>query len=175
MIAYGSQNISQNDIDAVIDVLKSANLTQGPAVEQFERSVLTYTGALHALAFNSATSALHSACMALDLGPGDLLWTTPNTFVASANCALYCGAEVDFVDIDPQTYNLCTIKLEDKLIDAEKNGRLPKIVVPVHLAGQSCNMVAIHALGQKYGFKIIEDASHAIGGQYRGEPIGNCR
>ena len=175
MIAYGRQDISQADIDAVVGVLKSVHLTQGPAIEAFERSVMAHTGSKHALAVNSATSALHIACLALDLGPGDWLWTTPNTFVASANCALYCGAQVDFVDIDPLTHNLCPKQLEEKLITAEKKGRLPKIVVPVHLTGQSCDMVAIHALGQKYGFKIIEDASHAIGGQYRGEPIGNGR
>lgn len=175
MIAYGRQDISQSDIEAVIGVLKSVNLTQGPAIEQFERSVMDHTGSKHAVAVNSATSALHIACLALNLGPGDWLWTTPNTFVASANCALYCGAQVDFVDIDPLTYNLCPLQLEAKLIAAEKVARLPKIVVPVHLTGQPCNMKAIHALSQKYGFKIIEDASHAIGGQYLGEPIGNGR
>jgi UDP-4-amino-4,6-dideoxy-N-acetyl-beta-L-altrosamine transaminase len=175
MIRYGQQDITQTDIDAVIGVLKSVNLTQGPNIPQFEQSVLTHTGAMHAMAVNSATSALHIACLALDLGPGDWLWTTPNTFVASANCALYCGAQVDFVDIDPLTYNLCPQKLEAKLIQAEKAGRLPKIVVPVHLTGQPCDMAAIHALSQKYGFKIIEDASHAIGGRYKGEPIGNGR
>lgn len=175
MIAYGRQDISQSDIEAVIGVLKSVNLTQGPAIEQFERSVMDHTGSKHAVAVNSATSALHIACLALNLGPGDWLWTTPNTFVASANCALYCGAQVDFVDIDPLTYNLCPLQLEAKLIAAEKVGRLPKIVVPVHLTGQPCDMKAINALSQKYGFKIIEDASHAIGGQYLGEPIGNCR
>lgn len=175
MIRYGQQDITQADIDAVIGVLKSVHLTQGPSIQQFEQSVLTHAGAKHAVAVNSATSALHIACLALDLGPGDWLWTTPNTFVASANCALYCGAQVDFVDIDPRTYNLCPQALEAKLIEAEKAGRLPKIVVPVHLCGQPCDMAAIHALGQKYGFKIIEDASHAIGGQYKGEPIGNGR
>lgn len=175
MIRYGQQDITQADIDAVIGVLKSVNLTQGPNIPQFEESVMAHTGAKHAVAVNSATSALHIACLALDLGPGDLLWTTPNTFVASANCALYCGAEVDFVDIDPSTYNLCPEKLEAKLVEAEKSGRLPKIVIPVHLCGQPCDMQAIHALSQKYGFKIIEDAAHAIGGQYQGEPIGNGR
>ena len=175
MIRYGQQDITQSDIDAVVGVLKSLNLTQGPNIPQFEQSVTTHTGAKHAVAVNSATSALHIACMALDLGPGDLLWTSPNTFVASANCALYCGAQVDFVDIDPRTYNLCPVKLEAKLIQAQKDNKLPKIVVPVHLTGQPCDMAAIHALGQKYGFKIIEDASHAIGGQYKGEPIGNGR
>lgn len=175
MIRYGQQDITQADIDAVIGVLKSVNLTQGPNIPQFEQSVVAHTGAKHAVAVNSATSALHIACLALDLGPGDWLWTTPNTFVASANCALYCGAKVDFVDIDPFTYNLCPQKLEAKLIEAEKVGRLPKIVIPVHLCGQPCDMQAIHALGQKYGFKIIEDASHAIGGKYQGEPIGNGR
>lgn len=175
MIRYGQQDITQADIDAVVSVLKSVNLTQGPNIEQFEHSVLQHVGAKHAVAVNSATSALHIACMALELGPGDWLWTTPNTFVASANCALYCGAQVDFVDIDPRTYNLCATKLEAKLIQAEKNGKLPKIVVPVHMTGQPCDMAVIHALGQKYGFKIIEDASHAIGGKYKGEPIGNGR
>lgn len=172
MIRYGQQDITQADIDAVIGVLKSVNLTQGPNIPQFEESVLAHTGAKHAVAVNSATSALHIACLSLGLGPGDWLWTTPNTFVASANCALYCGAQVDFVDIDPRTYNLCPLKLEEKLIAADKSGKLPKIVVPVHFAGQPCDMAAIYALSQKYGFRIIEDASHAIGGKYKGEPIG---
>lgn len=175
MIRYGQQDITQADIDAVIDVLRSVNLTQGPAITRFEQSVMDETGARHAVAVNSATSALHIACLALDLGPGDWLWTTPNTFVASSNCALYCGAQVDFVDIDPATWNLSPAALEEKLVRAEREGRLPKIVVPVHLTGQPCDMAAIHALGQKYGFRIIEDASHAIGGRYRGEPIGNGR
>lgn len=175
MIRYGQQDITQADIDAVVSVLQSVNLTQGPNIPQFEESVIQHTGARHAVAVNSATSALHIACMALELGPGDWLWTSPNTFVASANCALYCGAQVDFVDIDPRTYNLCANALETKLIDAERAGRLPKIVVPVHMCGQPCDMAAIHALSQRFGFKIIEDASHAIGGMYKNEPIGNCR
>ncbi len=175
MIRYGQQDITQADIDAVVHVMRSVNLTQGPNIPQFEESVVTQSGAKHGVAVNSATSALHIACLALDLGPGDWLWTTPNTFVASANCALYCGARVDFVDIDPRTYNVCPGKLEAKLIDAEKAGRLPKVVVPVHLCGQPCDMAAIHRLSQKYGFKIVEDASHAIGGRYKGEPIGNCK
>ncbi|HWK42603.1 MAG TPA: UDP-4-amino-4,6-dideoxy-N-acetyl-beta-L-altrosamine transaminase [Croceibacterium sp.] len=175
MIRYGQQDISQDDIDAVISVLTSVNLTQGPTIPQFENGLLAHVGAKHAIAVNSATSALHIACLALDLGPGDWLWTTPNTFVASANCGLYCGAKVDFVDIDPRTYNLSPEALEAKLIDAERHGKLPKVVVPVHLAGQPCDMEAVHALGQKYGFRIIEDASHAVGGSYQGEPIGNCR
>jgi UDP-4-amino-4,6-dideoxy-N-acetyl-beta-L-altrosamine transaminase len=175
MIRYGQQDITQADIDAVIAVLKSVNLTQGPAITKFEQSVVVHTGAKHAVAVSNATAALHIACLALDLGPGDWLWTTPNTFVASANCALYCGAQVDFVDTDPRTYNLCPQKLEAKLIQAQQANKLPKVVVPVHLTGQPCDMAAIHALGQKYGFKIIEDASHAIGGQYKGEPIGNGR
>ena len=173
MIPYGRQDITQADIDAVVSVLKSDFLTQGPIVPKFEESVASYCGAHHALALNSATSALHIACLALGLGPGDWLWTTPITFVASANCGLYSGAQVDFVDIDPRTYNLCPIALERKLIQAERDGKLPKVVVPVHLCGQPCDMVAIHALGQKYDFKVIEDASHAIGGKYKGEPIGN--
>lgn len=175
MIRYGQQDITHEDIEAVIGVLKSVNLTQGPNITQFEKSVIRHTGAKHAVAVNSATSALHIACLALGLGPGDSLWTTPNTFVASANCALYCGAQVDFVDIDPHTYNICPQKLESKLIEAKVAGNLPKIVVPVHLAGQPCDMAAICALGEKYGFKIVEDASHAIGGRYKGEPIGNGR
>jgi UDP-4-amino-4,6-dideoxy-N-acetyl-beta-L-altrosamine transaminase len=175
MIRYGQQDITQDDIDAVVSVMKSVNLTQGPSITLFEDSVKDFTGVKYVSAVNSATSALHIACLALDLGPGDWLWTTPNTFVASANCALYCGAQVSFVDIDPRTYNMCTQKLEEKLILAQKANKLPKVVVPVHLTGQPCDMASIHALGQKYGFKIIEDASHAIGGQYKGEPIGNCR
>lgn len=175
MIPYGRQDISAADVRAVVDVLQSDFLTQGPQVPRFEQAVAARVGAAHAVAVNSATSALHLACLALDLGPGDWLWTSPITFVASANCGLYCGARVDFVDIDPRTYNLCPQALERKLEQAARDGRLPKIVVPVHLSGQSCDMLAIHALAQRFGFKIIEDASHAIGGSYRGECIGNCR
>jgi UDP-4-amino-4,6-dideoxy-N-acetyl-beta-L-altrosamine transaminase len=175
MIQYGQQDITQADIDAVVRVLKSINLTQGPNIPAFEQCVKAHTGAKHAVAVNSATSALHIACMALGLGPGEWLWTTPNTFVASANCALYCGAQVDFVDIDARTYNLCPQMLEKKLVAAEKVGRLPKILVPVHYAGQPCNMAAIHELSLRYGFRVIEDASHAIGGRYAGEPIGSGR
>lgn len=175
MIPYGRQDITQEDLDAVVEVLQSSNLTQGPAVPAFEQEVLDVCGADYAVAVNSATSALHLACLALGLGRGDYLWTTPNTFVASANCALYCGAQVDFVDIDADSYNLCPKKLEQKLIQAKVENKLPKIVVPVHFAGQSCAMQEIYQLSQKYGFKIIEDASHAIGGRYLGEPIGNCR
>ena len=175
MIPYGRQDINQADIDAVVSVLKSDFLTQGPGVPRFEKMVADYCQVQHALAVNSATSALHIACLALGLGPGDWLWTSPITFVASANCALYCGAKVDFVDIDQRTYNLCPALLERKLIVAEREGRLPKVVVPVHLCGQPCDMAGIHALSQRYGFKIIEDASHAIGGKYKDEPVGNCR
>ena len=175
MIPYGRQDITQTDIDAVVGVLQSDFLTQGPMVPRFEQSVAQHVGATHALAVNSATSALHIACLALGLGPGDRLWTTPITFVASANCALYCGADVDFVDIDPRTYNLCPQALALKLEQAEREGNLPKVVVPVHLCGQPCDMQAIHALSLRYGFKIIEDASHAIGGKYQGEFIGNSR
>lgn len=175
MIPYGRQDINQQDIDAVVDVLQSDFLTQGARVPAFEQSVIQACGADYAVAVNSATSALHIACLALGLGKGDWLWTTPNTFVASANCGLYCGAKIDFVDIDPRTYNLCAVELEKKLVAAEQTGKLPKVVIPVHFSGQPCNMQAIHALAQKYGFKIIEDASHAIGGNYQGEPIGNCR
>jgi len=175
MIPYGRQEITQSDIDAVVDVLRSDFLTQGPMVPRFEETVARHVGSTHAVAVNSATSALHIACLALGLGQDDWLWTSPITFVASANCGLYCGAGVDFVDIDPRTYNLCPDALERKLEQAEREGRLPKIVVPVHLCGQPCNMAAIHALGKRYGFRIIEDASHAIGGKYRDEFIGNCR
>ena len=175
MIPYGRQDINQQDIDAVINVLKSDFLTQGPQVGAFEQAAIDACGAQYASAVNSATSALHIGCLALGLGEGDWLWTTPNTFVASANCGLYCGAKVDFVDIDPQTYNMCAKELEEKLIHAEKSGKLPKIVVPVHFSGQPCDMEVIHHLSKKYDFKIIEDASHAIGGKYKGEPIGNCR
>ena len=175
MIPYGQQDISKQDIDAVVDVLSSDFLTQGPQVPAFEKELTTFTGAKYALAVNSATSALHIACLSLELGRGDILWTTPITFVASANCGLYCGAEVDFVDIDPATYNMCPKQLELKLIAAEKVGRLPKIVMPVHLCGQSCDMQAIHKLSLTYGFKIIEDASHAIGGKYLSSAIGGCQ
>ncbi len=175
MLPYGRQDISQADIDAVVAVLQSEFLTQGPQVPLFEQTVAQHVGAKHALAVNSATSALHIACMALGLGQGDWLWTTPVTFVASANCGLYCGAQVDFVDIDARTYNLCPKALEAKLLAAKQAGNLPKVLVAVHLCGQPCDMAAIFALGQKYGFKIIEDASHAIGGKYKGEFIGSSR
>lgn len=175
IIPYGRQDISDADIQAVVDVLRSDFLTQGPAVPAFEKNVADYCGTQHAVAVNSATSALHIACLALDVGPDDVVWTTPITFVASANCALYCGATVDFVDIDPNTYNLSVDRLAEKLAKAESSNNLPKVIIPVHLCGQPCDMAAIHALSQQYGFKIIEDASHAIGGRYQDEPIGNCR
>ena len=175
MVPYGRQDINQADIDAVVDVLRSDFLTQGPAVPAFEKAISDYCGAYNAVAVNSATSALHIACLALGVGKGDSVWTTPITFVASANCALYCGATVDFVDIDPRTYNLSVDRLAEKLALAEKTGKLPKVVIPVNLCGQPCDMAGIHALSQQYGFKIIEDASHAIGGKYRDELIGNCR
>jgi UDP-4-amino-4,6-dideoxy-N-acetyl-beta-L-altrosamine transaminase len=174
VIPYGRQEISEDDIKAVETVLRSDHLTQGPQVPKFEEAVAQYTNAQHAVATNSATSSLHIACLALGLGPGDWLWTSSISFVASANCALYCGAQVDFVDIDSRTYNLCPKALEQKLIIAKTKGRLPKIVVPVHFCGQPCDMVAIHNLSIQYGFQIIEDASHAIGGKYHQEPIGNC-
>ena len=175
MIPYGRQSITESDIQAVVDVLRSDYLTQGPVVPAFENHIANYCGAKHAVAVNSATSALHIACLALGVGPGDIVWTTPITFVASANCALYCGADIDSVDIDPDTYNLSIECLTQKLEIAEKQGKLPKVVIPVHLCGQSCDMASIFALSQKYGFKIIEDASHAIGGRYKGEPVGNCK
>ncbi len=174
-IPYGRQDISEADIKSVVDVLHSDWLTQGPVVPRFEQSVAQYCGTEYALAMNSATSSLHAACLALGLGQGDWLWTSPNTFVASANCGLYCGAQVDFVDIDPRTYNMSISSLEEKLLVAERQGKLPKIVIPVHFAGQSCEMKSIRALADRYGFKIIEDASHAIGGKYLTAPIGNCQ
>ncbi|PPI86241.1 UDP-4-amino-4,6-dideoxy-N-acetyl-beta-L-altrosamine transaminase [Marinobacter maroccanus] len=175
MIPYGRQEITQEDIDAVVEVLKSDFLTQGPKVPEFENTVATHVGAKFGVAVNSATSALHVACAALDLEEGDWLWTSPVTFVASANCGLYCGAKVDFVDIDPRTYNLCPDALERKLEQAREQDRLPKVVVPVHLSGQPCDMERIKALSDRYGFRIVEDASHAIGGQYQGEFIGSGR
>jgi UDP-4-amino-4,6-dideoxy-N-acetyl-beta-L-altrosamine transaminase len=175
MIPYGKQNINQKDIDSVLEVLKSDFLTQGPKVPLFEGLVTEKVKADYAVAVNSATSALHIACMALGLGQNDWLWTSPITFVASANCGLYCGAKVDFVDIDPQTYNLCPKALEVKLVKAENEGKLPKVLVAVHLCGQPCDMKVIHELSKRFGFYVIEDASHAIGGKYRGEYIGNCR
>lgn len=174
-IPYGKQNINQQDIDAVIQVLQSDFLTQGPQVPLFEKTVAEYVGAEYALAVNSATSALHIACLALGLQKGDVLWTSPITFVASANCALYCSADIDFVDIDPQTYNLSVDALQKKLVQAKLENKLPKIVIPVHLCGQSCDMEKIHALSKEYGFHIIEDASHAIGGKYQSDYVGSCK
>lgn len=174
MTPYSRQDINQTDIEAVVAVLRSDFLTQGPMVPLFENTLASYCGAQHAVAVSSATAALHIACLSLDLGPGDWLWTSPITFVASSNCALYCGAQVDFVDIDLLTYNMSVERLAEKLVQAEKDGKLPKIVMPVHLCGQSCDMEAIQALSQQYGFAIIEDASHAIGGKYKNEAIGNC-
>ena len=173
-LPYGRQNISEADINAVVDVLRSEYLTQGPRVPEFERAVTSSVGAIHGVAVNSATSALHIACMALGLGPGDRLWTSPITFVASANCARYCGADIDFVDIDPSTGLMSVKALATKLEAAEKEGTLPKVVIPVHLCGTSCDMMSIAKLADRYGFYVIEDASHAIGGHYRGEPVGKC-
>lgn len=175
IIPYGKHQVSQEDIDMVTEVLRSNFLTQGPMVPKFESLVARRCEVQYAAAVNSATSALHIACLALGVQTGDVVWTTPITFVASANCALYCGATIDFVDIDPRTYNLSADRLQEKLEKAAKNGKLPKVVIPVHLAGQPCEMDRIHALSLKYNFKIIEDASHAIGGRYKGEPIGNCK
>ena len=174
-IPYGRQHINDADIAAVVDVLRSDWLTQGPSVPAFEQRVTARCGALHGVAVCNATAALHLACLALGLGPGGRLWTSPNTFVASANCALYCGASVDFVDIDPATLNMSVEALAAKLVKAEIAGNLPDIVVPVHFGGQPCEMDRIAALAAKYGFAIIEDASHAVGANYQGEPSGNCR
>jgi len=175
VIPYGKQSINQSDIDSVVSVLQSDFLTQGLQTPLFEKTVSNYCGSKYGVAVNSATSALHIACLALGLGKGDYLWTSPNTFVASANCGLYCGAKIDFIDIDLKTYNLSIEELEEKLIQAKKDNKLPKIIIPVHFAGQSCDMRKIHSLSQEYGFNIIEDASHAIGGRYLDKPIGGCQ
>jgi UDP-4-amino-4,6-dideoxy-N-acetyl-beta-L-altrosamine transaminase len=175
VIPYSTQDVTQADIDAVVEVLRSEFLTQGPTVQRFENAVAARVGARYAVAVNSATSALHIACMALELQPGDGLWTVPNTFVASANCGRYCGADVDFVDIDPQTWNLSVASLTEKLTQAERLGRLPKVVVPVHFGGQPTEQEAIWELAQKYGFKVLEDASHSIGAARNGVSVGNCR
>jgi len=174
MIPYGRQQISEEDIRAVVAALRSDWLTQGPAVPAFENAVADYCGAHHAVAVNSGTSALHLACLALDVGPGDRVWTSAVTFAASANCAHYCGARAEFVDIDARTYNMSVSALAAKLERARRDGTLPKVVIPVHLCGQPCEMAEIRALGERYGFRIIEDASHAIGARYRGEPVGRC-
>lgn len=175
MIPYGHHDITQSDIDAVAEVLRSDFITQGPAVVCFEKAVARRVSTKHALAVNSATSALHVACLALGLGEGDRLWTVPNTFVASANCGLYCGAKVDFVDIDPYTWNLSVLGLKEKLVQAKKDNQLPKVVVPVHFAGQPTEQKAIWELAQEYGFRVLEDASHSIGASRSGEPAGSCR
>lgn len=174
MIYHGKQSINAADIQAVEEVLRSDFLTQGPAIERFERAVADYCGVKYAVAVTNATSALHISCLAADLGPGDILWTSPITFVASANCGRYCGATVDFVDIDAKTYNMSVDALEDKLRQAKKENQLPKIVVPVHLAGQSCDMKRIRELSEKYGFTVIEDASHAVGADYLNTKVGSC-
>lgn len=174
MIPYARQDIDDEDIKAVVDVLRSNYLTQGPAVPTFERAVMDQCSAQHAIAISNATSALHIACLALGVGPGDEVWTSPISFVASSNCALYCGASVDFVDIDPVTFNMCATKLAEKLEIASKAGRLPKVVIPVHMCGLPAEMDVIGALGRKYGFRIIEDASHALGASYQGQPVGSC-
>lgn len=175
MIPYGRQNISEEDIKAVTDVLHSDFITQGPTVPKFEKAVADYCGAKYAVAVNSATSALHLACLSLGVSAGDIVWTSPITFVASANCALYCGAQIDFVDIDPATCNMSITALDKKLIQAKRDNCLPKVLIPVHFAGQSCDMKSIAKLSKAYGFKVIEDASHAIGGKYLNKPIGNCQ
>ncbi len=174
MIPYSRQSINQQDVEEVINVLKSDMITQGPISEKFSEEICNYTSAEYSVLTNSATSALHIACLALGLGSGDILWTSPNSYVASANVGLFCSADVDFVDIDPKTFNMCANSLEEKLREAEKDCKLPKIVMPVHFAGQACDMKAIKKLSHKYGFKIIEDASHAIGGKYGEHAVGSC-
>lgn len=174
-IPYGRQDITDEDIAEVVKVLKGDWLTQGPAIEQFEKSLSNYCGVAFSIACSNGTAALHLACLALDIGPGDIVWTSPNTFTASANCARYCGADVDFVDICPDTYNMSTELLEKKLVHAKQQNKLPKLVIPVHFAGQPCDMESIHQLSKKYGFKIVEDACHAVGGEYQNEKIGSCR
>lgn len=172
MIPYGRQSLDQADIDAVVQVLESDWLTQGPTLERFEAAVAGHCEAAYGVAVCNATAALHIACLAADLGPGDWLWTSPNTFLASANCARFCGASVDFVDIDPLTWNLDVQALACKLAQAEQQGRLPKVLIPVAFSGQSCDMRAIAALAERYGFIVIEDASHAVGARYAGRPVG---
>lgn len=173
-IPYGRQNITQSDIDAVTEVLQSDYLTQGPAIKAFEDAICEYTGAKYAVAVNSATSGLHIACMSLGIGEGDILWTSPITFVSSANCARFCGADVDFVDIDPETFNISIPALKEKLEEAKANNKLPKIVIPVHMCGSSCDVEAIKKLSNEYGFKIVEDSAHAIGAKYKNKPVGSC-
>ena len=174
MIPYGRQEITVADMSAVVAVLESSHLTQGPVIPQFEKAISEYCHVPFAVACSNATTALHLGCLALGVGPEDRVWTSPNTFVASANCARYCGATVDFVDICPETYNLSIDALRIKLAEAEKTNRLPAVVIPVHFAGQSCDMKQIKALSDQYRFRILEDASHAIGGKYEGNPIGSC-
>ncbi len=175
MIPYGRQNITDDDIAAVVEVMNSEWLTQGPGIADFERAMAKYCHASHAVAVCNATAALHISCLALGVGTGDIVWTSPNTFVASANCARYCGADVDFVDIDPVTLNMSVAALQNKLERAQKSGKLPKVVIPVHFSGLPCDMKTIHALSQQYGFRIIEDASHAVGAEYDGKPVGACQ
>jgi UDP-4-amino-4,6-dideoxy-N-acetyl-beta-L-altrosamine transaminase len=172
MIPYGRQDIGDAEVAAVTEVLRSDWLTQGPAIEELERAMAAYCGARYAVAVCNGTAALHVACMAIALKPGDILWTSPNSFVASANCARYCGADVDFVDIDPRTYNMDPAALAKKLEQADRVGKLPKAIIPVHFSGQPCDMAAIGALAKRYGVKVIEDASHAVGADYRGVKIG---
>ncbi|MCZ6764096.1 MAG: aminotransferase class I/II-fold pyridoxal phosphate-dependent enzyme, partial [Alphaproteobacteria bacterium] len=175
MIPYGRQDISQADIEAVIEVLRSDFLTQGPAVPAFEERLADYCDCRFGVAANNGTAALHLACLALGVGPGDRVWTSPITFVATSNAALYCGATVDFVDIDPRTYNLCPIRLEEKAEKASRDGTLPKVIIPVHFTGQSCDMEAIRSLADRYDIRIVEDASHAVGGRYKGRPVGSSQ
>ena len=175
VIPYGRQDISQEDINEVVKILNSDFLTQGPTVPRFEKEVSNYCGSKHAIAANSGTSALHIAASALEIGKGDLVWTSPNTFVASANCILYCGAKVDFVDIDKDTFNMCPKSLEKKLIEAKQKKQLPKAIIPVHISGQPCDMKSIYKLSKEYGFRIIEDASHALGAIYDGKKVGDNR
>ncbi len=172
-VPYSRQTITEEDIAAVETALRSTHLTQGPAVERFEADFAGLHKVDHAIALCNATAALHLACLALGVGPGTRVWTSPVSFVASANCALYCGAEVDFVDIEPTTRLMSVAALEEKLVDAEREGRLPKVVIPVDLTGLPCDYAGIRKLADKYGFAILADSSHGVGASYRGEPVGS--
>lgn len=173
-LPYGRHTVTKEDLINVLNVLRSSNLTQGDKVPLLEKAISEKVNCKNSIAVNSATSALHLTCLALGLNQNDWLWTSANTFVASANCGRYCNAKVDFVDINPKTGLICTDALEKKLEVAKENNKLPKILVPVHFAGSSCDMEKIASLSKKYKFNVVEDASHALGGKYKNEPVGSC-